>query len=298
MRLLRPALGPTAAADVVAGAGFAAATGLAESVSVSSVALAACGSVLLYGGGMAQNDLCDRERDKALHPERPLVAEPRLLHAVRAYVAVLFLGGLVLAGLGGALLPAIAVVVLAGAYNLGGKGRFPYDALLLGGARAANLGVGLAAAGAAVDAGAVTYLAGYLLYIGGVTASSRAEDMDPPQTRRLALILALLPKLLALGAFASLARELRWLFLIPFLVVSVSAAHGVAEGTRKGAMAHVLRCLLSIFLIHAVCLWCVGARGSVAVVAVCACASFLLLGLAPSPRPASRPEPGSPPDAC
>jgi hypothetical protein len=51
-------------------------------------------------------------------------------------------------------------------------------------------------------------------------------------------------------------------------------------------MAHVLRCLLSIFLVHAACLWSVGSRDGVALLAICACASFVLLGLtAPRARP-------------
>ncbi len=83
VRLLRPALVPTAIADVVAGYAFCgggAFFGL----------LAACGaSACFYMGGMVLNDLADRERDAYLNPNRTLVQHPGL--ASQAWGMVHFL---------------------------------------------------------------------------------------------------------------------------------------------------------------------------------------------------------------
>ena len=57
VQMLRPALAPTAAADVLAGAAFA------GGADAAALTLALAGSVCLYAGGMVENDLCDRERD-------------------------------------------------------------------------------------------------------------------------------------------------------------------------------------------------------------------------------------------
>jgi 4-hydroxybenzoate polyprenyltransferase len=164
LRIVRPALAPTAACDVLAAALLAGATDPGRLV------LATGASVCLYMGGMAQNDLFDRLRDADLAPDRPLVREPRLVPRARLLVLALFAAGLVLAGFAGVLREAAIVAVLATAYNAGLKRVFPADALTMGGARAANLAIGCAVAGAYEP----LFLAGYLLYIAGVTAASRA----------------------------------------------------------------------------------------------------------------------------
>ena len=113
--ILRPALAPTAAADVIAAAAFA---GGADAL---RIAAAAAGSICLYTAGMAQNDLCDRAVDRQKQPGRPLVAHPELVRS-----AVLLMLGLFAAGVGlaaarlptrpGSALPAIILsLALAGA---------------------------------------------------------------------------------------------------------------------------------------------------------------------------------------
>ncbi|MEE8104030.1 MAG: UbiA family prenyltransferase [Planctomycetota bacterium] len=250
-RLTRYPLAPTAAADVVAAAAL-----FGESASIGRIALAACGSICLYAAGMVQNDLADRRRDEKLHPDRPLVRHPELLNPARAMVVGLFVLGLLLASFADALVPALVVATIVCLYNFGFKRKFPHDAIVMGCARAANLSVGLVAAGATWNTSVFTYLAGYVLFIGGVTAASRAEDMEPAQTRRLGTILSFLPQVLALAGFASLfSWERSSALLVVFAVLLFSVVRSMLAGTREAAIAHVKNSLLTIFLLHVCCVW-------------------------------------------
>jgi len=249
VRLVRPVLAPTAAADVFAAAGAAGGAG------AGPLALAAAGSMCLYAAGMVHNDLCDRHRDAVLHPDRPLVAHPGLFVPAVFLALGLAAAGLVLAAWAGALLPALAVVAAAGAYNAGLKRVFPADLAAMGGARAANLSLGFAVAGAGAGTTTILYAGAYLLFIAGVTGASRAEDLDPPPTRRLALLLATLLLLAALGVLAFAAKRF------------------------------VFRCLLLIFGVHACVLFAARDGAGLVPLAGCAAASFFLLALLAPPPP-------------
>jgi hypothetical protein len=166
--------------------------------------------------------------------------------------------------------------VLASAYNLGLKRFWPADALSIGGARAANLWIGFAVAGGF----SVWYAALYLLFIAAVSSASRAEDMEPPPTRRLVLLLAVVPKLAAMLGLALLTGGVRALaFLLPAALELRAIVPAMRSGDRAGAKLHTLRSLLNIFAVHAAVLWAAGADGGLIAVLVCAAASYFLLGL-------------------
>jgi len=278
VRLLRPALAPTAAADVLAGAAFL------GGASAGSTALAVTGAICIYTGGMAQNDLCDRERDETLHPERPLVTQPRLVKPVRFLVLGLYLVGVAISG---APWPALAAAVLANAYNLGLKHRFPFDVIAVGGARAANLMIGFTIAAGPMSGAAWIYATAYFFWIAAITTSSRCEDLRPVQTRRLGLLLALPLKLAALFALACLALD--WsraaVFFVPAALLTFFFVRAFHAGTRVAVMGYVLRCLQLIFVVHAATLWAHGDTQAVIPQLVCAALSFFLLGaLAPKKK--------------
>lgn len=276
-RLMRPTLAPTAAADVIT-------AGVLAGAPLLPLTAAALGSTALYTAGMVQNDLFDRERDRRLFPDRPLVLDPGLVGVARLLCVVGFGLGLALCWFAGALWPALAVAVLASAYNGGVKRRFPWDTITMGGARAFNLAVGLAVGGAELAVDAPAYLAAYLLFIAGVTAASRAEDMEPRETRRLALLLALLPQLLALGAFASQAHQQAALFLLPGVYLTLLYLRAFWMGSREGAIQYVLGALLGIYLIHSVTLWTTGKEFALVPILGCAALSFFLFGMARAAR--------------
>jgi len=284
LRIARPALAPTAAADVLAGAAFA---GGAPAFPVSAAAVAA---VCLYTGGMVLNDLCDRKVDAVREPTRPLVAIPGLVPRARLLAAALFVAGLVLGAVAGLFVHALVVAVLAAAYDLGLKRTFPADALTMGAVRAANLSLGLAAGGYGPTGPALLYAAGYLVFIGAVSAASRAEDLEPPPTRRLALCFSGLALIPAYALFA-LAAGAAALLPAPLHLLALVAA--VRAGTRTAAKKLVFRSLLLIYALHGTVLLGAGRTEGIAAVAACAAATFFILALGRSGP--SRPSPSAAP---
>lgn len=269
LRLARPALAPTAAADVLAGAAFA------GGGSPFPVAAAATAALCLYTGGMVLNDLCDLPVDRKRDPARPLVLDPGLVPRARWLAAALFAAGIALGAVAGLLLHALVVAALAAAYDLGLKRAFPADALAMGGARAANLSLGLAAGGYGAAVPAVLYALGYLAYIGAVTGASRAEDLEPRETRRLALCFAGVALLAAYGLLALAAGP--WSLLpVPLHLLAVGLAF--KDGTRAGAKRLVFRSLLLIYGVHGAALLGAGRTAGIAAIAACAAATFFILG--------------------
>ncbi len=268
LRLARPALAPTAAADVIAGAAFA------GGAPPGKVAAAAGAAICLYMGGMVLNDLCDRPIDLKREPSRPLVADPALVPRARLLAAALFLLGLVLGAAAGLFLHALVVATLAAAYDLGLKRTFPVDALAIGGARAANLSMGLAAGGYGAATPALLYALGYLVYIASVSGASRAEDLEPRETRRLALCFAGLALLPAYGALALAAGPLA-LLPAPLHLLALIAAF--RAGTRPAAKKLVFRSLLLIYGVHGAVLAGTGRTGALAALAACAAATCFIL---------------------
>jgi UbiA prenyltransferase family len=268
---------------VIAGAAFA---GGAPPLAVAAAAGAA---ISIYMGGMVLNDLCDRAIDGEREPSRPLVADPSLVPRARLLAAGLFLAGLVLGAVAGLFLHALAVAILAAAYDLGLKRAFPADALAIGGARAANLSMGLAAGAYGAATPALLYVLGYLVYIGAVSGASRAEDLDPPVTRRLALCFAGIASLAAYGALALAAGPLA---LLPAPLHLLALVAAVRAGTRDAAKTLVFRSLVLTYGVHAALLLGTGRTGALAPLAACAAATCFILARgrsgpsAPSPSSA------------
>jgi 4-hydroxybenzoate polyprenyltransferase len=284
LRLARPALAPTAAADVLAGAAFA---GGAPPL---RVAAAAAAGLSIYMGGMVLNDLCDLKVDREREPHRPLVADPRLIPRARLFATALFAAGLALGAAAGLFGHALAIAALAAAYDLGLKRTFPADALTIGAARAANLSLGLAAAGYGATAPALLYAAGYLVLIGAISGASRAEDLEPQETRRLALLFAGAAFLPAYGLLAAAAGP--W-SLLPAPLHLLATGLAIRAGTRERAKQLVFRSLLLLYAVHGAVLLGAGRKGGVPAIAACAAATFFTLALVR--RDPSPPSPSSAP---
>ncbi len=72
-RLFRLSLAPTAVGDVLAGSVLAVtASGIEPTGAALTMITLVISSLLVYHGGMAFNDWCDREEDAVVRPERPL----------------------------------------------------------------------------------------------------------------------------------------------------------------------------------------------------------------------------------
>jgi 4-hydroxybenzoate polyprenyltransferase len=267
-------------ADVLAGAVFA---GGGSPVAIGAAAAAA---LCLYTGGMVLNDLCDVAVDRKREPSRPLVVDPDLVPRARLLAAALFVAGLVLGAVAGLFLHALAVAALAAAYDLGLKRIFPADVLAIGGARAANLSLGLAAGGYGATMPSLLYAGGYLAYIAAVSGASRAEDLEPVQTRRLALCfagMALLPAYALLAMAGGIAP-----LLLPAPLHLLALVLAIRKGTRPAAKQLVFRSLLLIYAVHGAVLGA-GRPGGLAGIAACAAATFLILASVSGPSPSPAP---------
>ena len=271
VRLLRPALVPTAIADVVAGYAFCgggAFFGL----------LAACGaSACFYMGGMVLNDLADRERDAYLNPNRTLVQHPGLASQAWGMVLILFMAGLGLSLLANVALVGATVAALAILYDLAAKKKFPADAIVMGATRGANLAMGVAVCGGAWDAGTWTLLFAYAAYIAGVTGASRTEDLESDVARRKGLALAALPMLLGIAGLSSLSMNP--VYFVPGIGVIVLLLHALRVGSKAGAKTFVLYSLFGIYVLHACLLWSHGRLLAVGLMAGGLALSIYLLKL-------------------
>jgi len=292
LTLARPALAPTAAADVLA------AVALGGGAATGTLLLAAIGSACLYMGGMVQNDLCDRERDMRLSPDRPLARRPELLPRAYALLALLFGGGLLLTALAGAALYGSLIVLSASAYNLGLKTRFPVDALLMGTTRVLNLGLGFAVAGLTLESlprAYWAYGAAYLTFIAGVTAASRIEDLGPEPTVRLGLLFTFTVQAGAILLLPVVAGLPLWPFAAPAALLAAALAAAYRGASRRETKRYVRRSLLLIVLLHAAVLAAHDRIEAIAPLLGCAAASFLLFALLAPPT--SAPPPAPPPAA-
>lgn len=205
LELCRVYLAPTAIADSFAG--FALVDALLRPDTHPTVLFAIAGtSVLLYATGMVTNDIFDLDKDRAAAPARPLASGRVGLLPAAALAIALAAAGVGLAALSGAVIPAAGVLVLALAYNAGGKRLGLAGSLLMGGCRAGNLLIGATAAG-----GLATWtewrvaLAALLLglFIALVTSVSLLEDRGPRKRPLLLLagsVLALPAVLIGLNA--------------------------------------------------------------------------------------------------
>jgi 4-hydroxybenzoate polyprenyltransferase len=154
------------------------------------VAWLVAASVLLYGAGMVWNDLADIERDKIIHPERPLPAGRIPIPAAVVAAALMAVGAVVCALMAEGpigMLAALTVLLLALLYNLEAKHVPWLGSVVMGLTRAAHacfalLIIGqdaLRAALVADDPPGARWLLAYplalFLYITGVTLISELE---------------------------------------------------------------------------------------------------------------------------
>jgi 4-hydroxybenzoate polyprenyltransferase len=159
--------------------------------------------VLVYAGGVVLNDVADAERDRTLHPERPIPsgrADRR--SSARFGAALLALGVLAASLLANPWAGAAAALaaVFAVLYDFTGRGLRIAGAALLGLARATNALAGAVAAGggiasltdpAAFPAAPHLHAGALLVYTALLTWTSTLEERRPGPTAIAFLALAL-----------------------------------------------------------------------------------------------------------
>lgn len=198
-KLLRISLAPTAVSNSVAGVLLA-----QGSPHVSALAFAAGFSVCAYSLGMVLNDIADLERDRTLHPDRPLVRGEISLVGAWAIALVLAAGAMGFAvalgegafGLGGLL------VLVVFAYDFALKRLGILGAFAMGAARGLNFLVGFAT----VESGkGHPYALVLFCYVTAVTCISLLED-DPKRGCFAACSVAAAVAAGCVGYFAVLSK--------------------------------------------------------------------------------------------
>jgi 4-hydroxybenzoate polyprenyltransferase len=249
LELLRPANVATALADVLAG--FAVA-GLGDSRPLAWLLPA---TAALYGGGVVLNDFFDRNLDAVERPERPIPSRRVPAWAAAALGGILLALGTLLAWranpAAGRLALGIAGLVLL--YDSWGKRHALVGPVNMGGCRALNLLLGVAALPAALPQAWPLGLLS-LVYIAAVTAVSRGEVLGGSRRVAGGAILAISAVLAALLALAFRGASLAGLALTALLGWRVLPAFWRAYNeTHPGSIRHaVRRGVLSLVLLDAV----------------------------------------------
>jgi 4-hydroxybenzoate polyprenyltransferase len=206
-------------------------------------------AALIYLGGVALNDVADADRDREIHPDRPLPSGDAARGPAAVLALALLAGGCALAlfvagpAAGAASAVAAACAVL---YDVGGKRWRVPGSLLMGGARAANATAGMLAA--AVTLAVATERPGaeilaYPLAVGGYTVlltfASTFEGRRP--TPFLAGTLAVALVIPAAMAWPLFPGEWWWAPALPLLALAATLVSGardaqVPEGPGLGAL--------------------------------------------------------------
>lgn len=216
LRLVRFPLCLSAAAD--SAAGYLSTLASRSDLRWGTLGALAGSSALLYCGGIALNDYADRERDRTLHPQRP-IASGRLApgRALAIGLALIVAGAAAAAPAGRfALVAALGAALFVLAYDFGLKRLGLLGAFAMAGARACNFAMGVVAVLPVWrwDDADVLGPASIALFVFALTAASLLEERA---RGRVAYALCAVLMLAAVWPGAALAED----YLRPALVFPV-----------------------------------------------------------------------------
>lgn len=225
-------------------------------------------SALIYAAGMVWNDIFDAERDKTLHPDRPIPSD-----AIDRGIAIRFGLGLVAAGLFVSLLVGLHVllltmvlVALTFIYNGWLKHHGFVGCLAMGSCRFVNMWLGIAAAGGwlgpapieqqELTGNLLTFPATLGLYVTAVTLLSLLEESKIGRWGFYSVIGVLLATLLPLAAITMMVHfkapllgdePQSWVSLVPLttlvvwlIVTAVPVGRHMSAGTIGGVVRTAL----------------------------------------------------------
>lgn len=305
--LMRAPLALSAAANIVTGALLLRPPGTAWTpVEVQALALLALASCCAYWGGMVLNDRFDLERDRRLHPGRPLpagrvsvgFAGALGLGLMLALVALATLAGSLLGpdglrrGLVGALLLAACVV----GYDAGLKRYRLVGSLAMGACRAVNALLGAVVLGLPSPhaAGPVVLYALLLgTYVVYLTVLSFYEDEDAPPDAVATGCLGTVgpPALVALATLAGPVRlhPLALVGAVPLALVALYQGCVIVEQGTKARGERPTRALLrGVYLFDVAVLLGSQHWAAAGAVALAGLVAMLVAPVLFAPRPAQR----------
>ena len=180
--------------------------------------------LLLYGAGLALNDLFDYAEDLRERPERPLPSGEISREAAAAAALIFFWIAAFLAAFFNALAIAIPLILCVILYNVGVKRHAVFGPFLMGASRAGNLLLGAAAASDGMPSTPLPWIGAAILgiYIAAVTRLARDETQPgaafpPARIGRLLRLLIPLQALLGVLAIHRFPANLLALALLPLL---------------------------------------------------------------------------------
>jgi len=267
---------PTALADSFCGFFIVSA---AADIDVRRAAGAMMVSALVYAAGMAWNDILDLERDRKLHPHRPLPSGRLRKKAASRFAAALMLAALIVGLVMGAGIAhlVLLLIVLTFSYNAWSKHAGMLGCLNMGACRFVNMWLGIAAAGGAIG-DFLPYPVTLGVYVTAATLLSLQEESN--LSRRGFFVMAAMPVLVLLPpAIVSVLRAGRvpysWLALLPLfmlgyriLAAAAAACDGVAARAGKPNVGAVVRVAVSgVILLDSAMLF---SAGKIIPAAICA----------------------------
>jgi 4-hydroxybenzoate polyprenyltransferase len=267
LRLVRWPGAATAAANALTG--FL----VAHSVSTRGEAVAACavaaGGAVVYSGGVVLNDVADAERDRTLHPSRPIPSGDVAKTTAARFGLALLVGGAGLSmAFGGPWAGAAtaAAALFAWLYDFSAKRFRVFGAATLAAARAANALagalVGAAALDASTDAPAVLYPSAVFAYTALLTWTSTFEERRPGRATLGACASALfVAAALPWSVFVAEWRAAPAIAYAVLLVTLTSAARDAAEDGGPGVGLLVRAGVFGFLLVDAAWLFGAGRYG-------------------------------------
>jgi 4-hydroxybenzoate polyprenyltransferase len=243
LRLVRWPGAITAAANAMTGF-FVAHPKTTHAEAVAALAVAA-GGAIVYTGGVVLNDVADAERDRSIHPGRPIPSGDVTQRGANTFGLVLLVTGAGLAmALGGVAAGAAmaAAALFAFAYDFAAKDYRLRGAAMLALARASNALAGVLAGAVVADAVDFTrnpLPAVYVLAVFGYTAmltlASTFEGRTPSRTAAGAFAIALFVcAALPWAVFPAHWRTAPALAYVPLVVTLIAAARGAADPAGPG----------------------------------------------------------------
>jgi len=294
LRLIRIWNLPTALADSFAGYLLAVGTEAGELSPV--ILLGAMGaSAFIYSAGMAWNDILDYDRDKTLHPDRPLPSGAIPKKVAGPFALCLTLAGLAVGVLLGwrVFLLTLALIILMFSYNTWLKHQGFLGCLNMGACRFVNMWLGIAAAGAELDASLLPFPATLATYVAAVTLLSLLEDeaVGRGMFYLMVGVLLLVPVMLVADVLKGAVQKPEvWFALAPLAVLVAwiaAAAYPAGKKLSADSIGGVVRiCLTGIILLDSAMLMARGKWREGALCAILVLPTLMLIKrLATRPRP-------------
>jgi len=270
LRLVRWPGAVTAAANAMTG--FLVAHPGPQRDAVAAACAVAAGGALVYAGGVVLNDVADAERDRTLHPARPIPSgDVEASSAARFGFALLVGGALLSTTFGGPWAGAAtaAAALFAWLYDFAAKRFRAAGAATLALARAANALAGALVGAASLEAldpstnaPAVVYPLAVLAYTALLTFTSTFEERRPGRATLGACAVALfVAAAVPWAMFVAGWRAAPALAYAPLLVTLVSAARDAAVEEGPGVGVLVRAGVFGFLLVDAAWLFGVGRYG-------------------------------------